>query len=988
MLQIMIEIANGVPTQKAGNNFFSVLVTILFFLASHVPLQAQDQPVVRSIKGTPRVIHYTRKDFNSDPQIWAMCQDKEGILYFGSNNGTLIFDGERWQKVAFPNNSSVRSLAVSKDGTVFAGGFNEFGTIRKDEFGTYNYTSLVPLLRVEDQNIENIWAIHEAEGYLIFRSYKLIIAIANNKAITVSTTNSFEYSTVLNDQLFIYDSEGVKILDLKTFDFRTVFTPSDLRGENFLAILPGFGEHPVLAITKQGSLYSVDPENRKLAFVERLLPSNAIDLITGAVKSSSGHYYLGTLSSKVIMVTTVKDRPSVSEVFHELQDHTVHNLFESREGNIWALLNNGIDCIDVNSPVTLLFDNASIFDVLIKRQTMYLATNQGVFMGRINQEGNVLKSDFRKIPGLEGQAWSLQEYEGQVICGHDQGVVVLSENRFVKADGAKGIWKVIAVEGRPGKYLACAYDGLYLMTSDQRGTFRVGQKLDGFNESSRDILQADEPGVFWICHGYKGVFRIRTDAGLSRVTSVEHFKDNGLPSSFNINVWRWQGEVVFTTNKGIFSFDEQNKKFQIHSRLSSILGTEMNVRQLLEAGDQTWFIHNDEVGFFNSNETAPVLNKGLFLQLKGTFNESMECIVPVSAKTVVIGTRDGLYAFDLDYHASKLSAKTMISSVSYRAGGEVKLCALTDAVRAEFPHGTQSIHFAFAVPDFDDKINTQYSFKIDGVRPEWSEWQEQPHAEFSLLPSGTYTLHVRARSLFGENASDATFSFSIIPVWYKTSWAYALYALFSLVLALSLVQVIRKRIEFVKRRTRGEEEEKRKVLQLELEHIKLEREKEEIIKHKDQLEEDVVFKSKELANYTMLLVKKREFLSDMFEQIGAIKEVVRNDQARQGLRDLQKKITSNLQSEEHIRVFEANFERVHHEFFTQLKSTFPDLSAKELQLCAFVKMNLTNKEIASILNLSVRGIETARYRLRKRLGIAQEEDMVEFLERLYSAQDV
>jgi AraC family transcriptional regulator, chitin signaling transcriptional activator len=984
----MIEIVNQRLTRKLPSYCFLALLSVSFLMLSHRRVNGQDRRSLQSIKGTPRVIHYTRKDFDSDPQIWTMCQDKEGILYFGSNNGTLIFDGERWQKVVFPNNSSVRSLAVSKDGVVFAGGFNEFGTIQKDELGKYSYKSMVSLLRVEDRNIENIWAIHESQGHIVFRSYKLIIAVANNKAITVSTNNSFEYSTVLNDQLFIYDTDGVKTLDLKTFDFQTVFKPNDLEGEDFLSLLPGFEGHRILAVTKQGSFYSVDVQNRKLAFVERLLPKKAIDLITGAIKSSSGRYYLGTLSSKVIMVTTLKDKPSVSEVFHELQDNTVHNLFESREGNIWAVLNNGIDCIDVNSPVTLLFDNASIFDVLIQKDRMYLATNQGVFIADVNAGGDVLKSDFRKVPGLEGQAWSLHEFEGRVLCGHDQGVIVFSENGFEKRQGAKGIWKVIPVEGRPGKYLACAYDGLYLMTSDQHGNFFIGQKLDGFNESSRDILQADEPGVFWVCHGYKGVFRIRTDSEMNRVTSLEHFKDqNGLPSSFNINVWRWNSQIVFTTNNGIFSFDEQNKKFLVHRKLSAIFGTDKNVRQLLEVGDKTWFIHDDEVGFFNSGESNPALNKGLFLQLKGTFNESMECIVPVSEKTVVIGTREGLYAFDLDYHASMVSAKTMITSVIYRADNVVKSCALSSRAPAQFPYRTQSIRFDFAVPDFDDKINTQYSYRIDGIRSEWSEWQDDSHAEFSLLPSGEYTLHVRARSLFGENASVSDFSFRIIPVWYRTSWAYALYALCSVALILALIHLIRKRIEFVKRRTRGEEEEKRKVLQLELEHIKLEREKEEIIRHKDQLEEDVVFKSKELANYTMLLVKKREFLSEMFEQINAIKELVRNDQVRHGLRDLQKKISLNLQNEEHIRVFEANFERVHHEFFMQLKTAFPDLTAKELQLCAFVKMNLTNKEIASILNLSVRGIETARYRLRKRLGITQEEDMVEFLERLYSAQD-
>src|SRR5688572_4756873 len=142
----MIEIVNqGVIRIFAIRlTYFSALL-FLFFL-NQPDCAAQDAGHRKVIKGSPRVIHYTRKDFDSDPQIWTMCQDNDGILYFGSNNGVLIFDGERWQKVSFPNNSSVRSLAVNKNGTVFAGGFNEFGVIGKDEFGNYHYESWVHML--------------------------------------------------------------------------------------------------------------------------------------------------------------------------------------------------------------------------------------------------------------------------------------------------------------------------------------------------------------------------------------------------------------------------------------------------------------------------------------------------------------------------------------------------------------------------------------------------------------------------------------------------------------------------------------------------------------------------------------------------------------------------------------------------------------------------------------------------------------------------
>ncbi|HTJ49920.1 MAG TPA: LuxR C-terminal-related transcriptional regulator, partial [Cyclobacteriaceae bacterium] len=214
---------------------------------------------------------------------------------------------------------------------------------------------------------------------------------------------------------------------------------------------------------------------------------------------------------------------------------------------------------------------------------------------------------------------------------------------------------------------------------------------------------------------------------------------------------------------------------------------------------------------------------------------------------------------------------------------------------------------------------------------------------------------------------------------------YIIYILISLIGIRTTILLVKRKIHKEKTKTINEEKEKRKVLELELQHIKLEREKEEIKKDKDLLEEDVIHKSKELANYTMLLVKKRELLTEIHDEIKELRDLVKNDVSRQKMRDLIKKINFNLESEEHLQIFEANFERVHNEFFTQLKTNFPDLTQKELRLCAFVRMNLANKEIASILNISVRGVETARYRLRKRLSLTHDEDMVSFLEKLFGS---
>lgn len=982
------------PNAATSSNSVIKFFVLAAFAMAGLPVESNAQQNttggLAEVHGMPRIIHYTKKEFNSDPQFWAMCQDERGVLYFGNNDGVLIYDGERWQKVTLPNNSSVRSLRTSKKGDIYAGGFNELGVIKRDRYGKYYYESLLELLRPEDRNLENIWQIYEVQGYIVFRSTRMLIAIANNKAITLPSSESFRYCNVINDQLYVQDREWIKQVDLRSLEFTDIIHQREINSEEIVGLLPGLKKEGLLLITKKGSAYAIDPEKRTATFRKRLIPENSSNLIICAIKSKQGTYYLGTLSTKIMLLNESGEHVTTSEAFQNLQDNTVLNLFESREGNIWALLNNGLDCIDVSSPVSMVFDNAAIFDVLPVGKTLYLATNQGVFVSNSSNGDNYSRTSFKKIEGLEGQAWSLQYFKGTVICSHDRGIFILTGKGIQKIPDITGIWKIIEVNGRPDDFLVCTYEGIYLLHYDKAKGFVLQHRIEGFRESSRDILQSNEPGIFWVCHGYKGVFRIKVDESLTRTVSLEHFKDqNGLPSPFNINVFRWKGETVFTTNKGIFTFNATANRFEPHALLTSLFGTEHNVRKLLQHGDKTWFVHNDEAGYFLTNDAKPVLEKGLFLNLKGTFNQSMECIVPLSNRNVLMGTITGLYAFDLSYNSSgKELANMLFTNVSAQQEQEEVRGDLTDTTsRLQLSNNTSSIRFDFAAPDFQDQMNIQYSYRLEGVDAGWSEWQETPYKEFSYLRSGRYAFHVKARSLLGESSREAVYYFEILPAWYQTVWAYIIYSLLATFIVITVAGMVKRKINLEKQKTRDEEEKKRKVLELEIQQIKLKQEKEQMIKDKAQLEEDVIHKSKELANYTMLLVKKRELLSDMHDELKTLKDTVRSDASKQIVRDLIRKINANLQNEEHIQVFEANFERVHHEFFAQLKSTFSDLTQKELQLCAFVRMNLTNKEIASILNISVRGVETARYRLRKRLGMSHEQDMSAFLEKLYASNE-
>ncbi|UZR97541.1 triple tyrosine motif-containing protein [Chondrinema litorale] len=943
-------------------------------------------PFSNSIKGIPRILHYTKNDFNSDTQFWSMCQDKDGVLYFGNNEGVLIYDGEHWQYIHLPNRSSMRSLLQAKDGTIYAGGFNDFGTIEKDEFGKYQYNSLMHLIRVEDKNLENLWDVQEVQGHIVFRSFRMLVAISNNKAITLPPPNGsqFTFSTEVNNRYYVQDNEGLKHLDLNSMEFSSFVEPEEINHEDIVELLPGNSDNELLAFTKQGSIFKIDPETTEVTFWKSILKSSSNNLITCGLKAATGDYYLGTLSTKVIALNKFGEEIS-NDTFYNLQDKTVLNIFESNEGNIWALLNNGLDCIDISSPVSLLFENASIFDVLFEGNSMYIASNQGVFYcDDISKSSNLSRSNFVKIQGLEGQVWSLKKVNGQIICGHDRGLFVVSKDKSKKLSELQGIWKVVPIKGFANHYLVCTYETMYLMSFSEKDGFKLEHKIQGFNESSRDIVQTEEPGVFWVCHGYKGVFKVKINDEYTRVISVEHYRDqNGLPSAFNINVFKWNNDVVFTSNEGVYTYNEKENQFLPHEELSKILGKNASIRKIIEHNDKTWFVQDEEAGYFYNNDDTGNLYKGLFLQLKGSFSKGMECIIPVGSNLVLMGTVTGLYAFELDQTANKINHETNIISISYKNAAEEvngKLVTGSDNFQI-LPNLSSTITFEFASPSFNDKTNVQFSYKLEGLDESWSAWQETPFKEYSHIKAGEYIFKVKARSLLGETAEPANYYFKILPAWYQSQWAITIYVIAAFLLILITVMWVKRKIFIENEKVRKEEFKARKVLELEIEQMKLQQDKERMQRVKEKLEYDVIDKSKELANYTMLLVKKQEAMTELKKELNELKTVARNDTMRKKVRDLIRKITVNLDDKEYVQIFEANFERVHHQFFQNLKSSFPDLTQKELRLCALVKMSLSNKDISQMFNISVRGVETARYRLRKKLNLEHEDNMVDFFEK-------
>jgi DNA-binding CsgD family transcriptional regulator/cell division protein FtsL len=148
----------------------------------------------------------------------------------------------------------------------------------------------------------------------------------------------------------------------------------------------------------------------------------------------------------------------------------------------------------------------------------------------------------------------------------------------------------------------------------------------------------------------------------------------------------------------------------------------------------------------------------------------------------------------------------------------------------------------------------------------------------------------------------------------------------------------------------------------------------------EKLNLDLEYKNKELTTNVIYLAKTNEFIADVAEKL--VKRRIYFTRENQKLIDELIRDLQSFSDKNTWREFELRFQEVHINFYTKLLELHPDLSANEKKLCAFLRLNMTTKEISAITYQSLNSITVARSRLRKKLGVDKEENLITYLEQL------
>jgi len=556
----------------------------------------------------------------------------------------------------------------------------------------------------------------------------------------------------------------------------------------------------------------------------------------------------------------------------------------------------------------------------------------------------------------------LVELNNTLFCGHNSGTFIIKNDRAELISDIQGTWNIKQINNN--KLLQGNYDGLYVIEK-RNGRWEFKNKIEGFDTSSR-YFEIHNNNEIFVSHEHKGVFNITVDKDFTRALEVS--KDSTISQSLNSGLVKYNNEVLFTNRIGVFKYDSLNKRFQRDSIFSTIFNNEEYVSGKLvldNVNNVLWSFSAKNINYISSGEltSIPQIER---ISLPISLRKGMtgyENIYHINDENYLIGTTTGYIIFDLKKLHDKDYAVAINSIKNNKVNGGSKI--RNKAIAGTFERAWNTFEFNFNVPEYDKYIETEYQYQLDGIDYKWSDWSPTPKVVFNYLPYGEYVFKVRGKVGNKLTNNVATYSFEIERPWLISNVMIAVYTLIVIFLVLIIHNIYRR--YYKKQRERLLLKSTRELELKELEN------KQQLMRfNNNSLRQDIENKNRELGISTMSLIKKNEFLN-------SIKKELKKVEDKKNLKHIIKIIDRNLNNTDDWNLFEEAFNNADKDFLKKIKSLHASLTSNDLRLCAYLRLNLSSKEIAPLLNISARSVEVKRYRLRKKMDLPHEASLANYI---------
>jgi ligand-binding sensor domain-containing protein/DNA-binding CsgD family transcriptional regulator len=893
----------------------------------------------------PEIVPSLINNLGLSNQNWAISQDPVSkYICFANSEGLVIYNGISWQIHSLPENMPIRSVYAHSNGWIFTGSFEEFGYWMYDQNGKIFYTSLSEEINIESN--DEIWKIYEKNGIIYFQSFTSIYFYDFEKSEKITAPFTMLFLHKIEEQ-FVTQILEIGLFTFENNEFQMIPGSEIFADKKVHAIIP-YKDQQWMICTDNDGIYIYD----QIKF--RYFSSEATDFLrsytcNAALKLSENEFAFGSILNGLIITDIDGNIQRTYNTVSGLKNNTVLSLFRDIDSSLWVGMDEGVNYIDLLSPFTryktLNGAPGTIYAMLTYQDHLYIGTNHGLFRAFISKKGHVYNfNDLEFIPGSHGQVWTLDLIEDQIICGHNEGTFLVNNGSLKKISDITGGWSYIF---HNDLVLGGTYTGIIVMDKGPDEEWQFRNKLENFTEPTR-YLEVDYLGYLWASHHQKGIYKIELSDDLAAAAHVEFIPDiDG--RSYNIKVIKINNRVVFVTPDGIYTYDFVRNEIIPFDALTSNLGDFSNASHISHhIKNKYWFIKEDKLALFDIGLDFSANKEYEIHQMNINLPQRRIQPVKIDPDFILIPNPQNFDAYNLSlYNEREQFSRLNFQKIIFYNQRDT-LFFFDKAPKDKIKWNVNNLTVHFSDPSIFENPGKIYEYRIPELE---QSWQITNTGTFTYLDlkHGSYTLEIR-----DDNQNIIQTTFSIARPWYLSFTAWIIYLFALLLIVWGLVEFFRFEIR----------------RQKELVAMQLK---------KNVLEKELDYKSYELMLTMRHLLLKDNMLKDLEKQINFIREQSSKYPVK-FIKNMEKIIHQGLgaQSAELENAIN-NLKLSQQGFFKALKEKYPELTPNDLRLCSYLRMNFTTKEIAQLLNISTRGVEISRHRLRKKLNLNQEENLFEFL---------
>ncbi|MDT7829378.1 LuxR C-terminal-related transcriptional regulator [Pricia sp. S334] len=905
------------------------------FLALLLPLWLCAQHIL------PPIQNYRTFDYHAASKNWGLAANEAGEIFVANNKGLLHFNGEGWTLYELPDRTVIRSVAYI-DAKVYTGSYEEFGYWEKDATGVLQYTSLTHLIKEHKFTSEEFWQILSYNDSILFRSFSGIYQYKDDD-ITIIDSDLISVNIALYEGRLVVAADGgfylleneelVRIKDLGLLDGKTIIdmvpTP-----EGFLIGTKLNGCY----LYRNDRVAAWDaPINAELKAqqLNRILPLNDHKIAFGTIKNGIYLYDLEREASQHLNRET------------GLQNNTVLALLQFKD-QLWAGLDNGISRINLDAPITSYTDYSgvvgTVYDLALFQGTLYMGSNTGIYYFEDDR--------LHFLQGSQGHVWDLEILEGELLAGHNTGTFRIEKATMDKISDISGGYQFAKVPENGSTYLQGTYTGMARYQKNAAGKWQV-KRVAGIDFPVNQLC-FETPRTLWAAHPYRGLYRMTIDPDYGQIMEKQKIATDALPSNFNIKLYKIKNQIVIQSGGRWHKYDP--------------ILDEITDFEEFRPYDHMRLVHHDRgyFWFIDSERSKELISTDLKKDslaiaeplLKKRMVPDTEAMVKINDSIYLLSLVDGFGRIDLNGLKQHLrNTEILAPKLAFFRDGE-KRHPLTDSI-FQVPNGnTRNIRIQVTAPE---SFRSRYRYALKGPENR-SAYTDTGTIDFQNLPHGSYTLLVATLGRDNGTSPIKEIRFEIAPPWYLSWWSLLIYT----GVLIATIFIVR---EYHRRKLRREQVALKRQMHREEQERSAAREKQ-------KLEQEIMQKQKELARTTLNIAKKNELILELKDMLALNKKAFSNQRR---YHSLQKKLEASLDGDADWKYFEINFKELHGDFFEGLLRQFPKLTPKDLKLCAYLKMNLSSKEIAPLMGISTRGVEIHRYRLRKKLNMEKAQNLSRFL---------